>query len=221
MKVLVLLDLDGTLLTARGEGRESFMEAMESVFPGRSFPELHMAGRTDFGLWQELTGLEDGPQWRAFVAAYLPVLERRLSVRSPLVLPGALELCRALVDDPRFQPGIVTGNLAEGSRIKLRTSGLDRWLTGVPGAWGDAVVDKSGQARAVADAWRAKAACGFRTVVVGDTLADLDCARGADAGCLGVLTGGGSHQGLEGCDVVLPDLSGTENVLNELWRIAR
>lgn len=221
MKVLVLLDLDGTLLTARGEGRESFMEAMESVFPGRPFPELHMAGRTDFGLWQELTGLEDGPEWRSFVAAYLPVLERRLAARTPLVLPGARELCRALVDDPRFQPGIVTGNLAEGSRIKLRASGLDPWLADVPGAWGDAVVDKSGQALVVASAWRAKTACGFRTVVVGDTLADLECARGADAACLGVLTGGGSHEGLGGCDVVLADLSATENVLDELWRIAR
>ncbi|MBK8804148.1 MAG: haloacid dehalogenase-like hydrolase [Fibrobacteres bacterium] len=221
MKVLVLLDLDGTLLTAQGEGRESYMEALVAVLPGRSYPELHMAGRTDFGLWQELTGLGDGPDWEAFKGAYPPILDRRLSKRAPRLLPGAMELCRALTTDPRFQSGIVTGNLAEGSRIKLRTAGLMRWLAGVPGAWGDSVLDKSGQARLAAEAWRLVSNEEFRIVVVGDTLADLACARGAAAGCLGVLTGGGSHQGLEGCDVVLPDLAETENVLNELWRIAR
>ncbi|MBK9575912.1 MAG: haloacid dehalogenase-like hydrolase [Fibrobacterota bacterium] len=221
MKVLVLLDLDGTLLTAQGEGRESYMEALEAVLPGRTFPELHMAGRTDFGLWQELTGLGPGDDWEAFKRIYPPILERRLSQRPPRLLPGAMELCRALDADPRFQPGIVTGNLAEGSRIKLQTAGLMHWLANVPGAWGDSVLDKSGQAREAAQAWRKVTNEGFRTVVVGDTLADLACARGAAAGCLGVLTGGGSHQGLDGCDVVLPDLSATENVLNELWRIAR
>lgn len=221
MKVLVLLDLDGTLLSARGEGREAYMEGLRSVLPGREFPLLHMAGRTDFGLWRELTELGEGEPWERFRRDYPEFLRRRLRMRPPLVLPGALELCRSLVADPRFQPGVVTGNIEEGSRIKLETAGLARWLEGTPGAWGDAVLDKSLQAVVAAREFRDRSVEPFRTVVVGDTAADLSCARGAGAGCLGVLTGGGDRAELAACDELVDDLSRTEEVLDALWRIAR
>ncbi|HNY31269.1 MAG TPA: haloacid dehalogenase-like hydrolase [Fibrobacteria bacterium] len=221
MKVLVLLDLDGTLLSARGEGREAFLEALGKVLPGRSFPELHMAGRTDYGLWQELAGPGNDAGWDEFRRIYPPILEGRLRACPPVLLPGAVQLCGALASDGRFQAGVVTGNLGEGSRIKIEAAGLSAWLSGVPGAWGDSVPDKSGQAQVAVAQWRSCTDEPFRTVVVGDTIADLDCARGGGAACLGVLTGGGSRDDLSGCDEVVADLSSTQDVLESLWRIAR
>jgi len=176
VRVLVLLDIDGTLLSAFGEGRLAYYEALSSLFPGREWPWLEMAGRTDFGIWCELTGLAEGEEWESFKDLYARTMEQRLAHRPPERLPGVESLCRALAKDPRFQIGIVTGNLEEGTRIKLRHGGLHHWFTDVPGAYGDGVHDKDGQARLVVESERAGCGGSLRAVVVGDTLADLRCA---------------------------------------------
>jgi len=219
--VLVLLDIDGTLLSAFGEGRVAYYEALSSLFPGRDWPMLEMAGRTDFGIWCELTGLGEGEEWDSFRDLYARAMEQRLAQRPPQRLPGVESLCRALATDPRFQIGIVTGNLEEGTRIKLRHGGLDHWFADVPGAYGDRVHDKEGQAREVVENERSGRGVLLRTVVVGDTTADLRCARGAGVACLAVLTGGGTMEELSGADAVFADLSDTGTVLETLHRIAR
>lgn len=220
MTVLVLLDIDGTLLTAFGEGRAAYYETLEALFPGREWPVLDMAGRTDFGIWCQLTGQGEGEDWESFKELYARVMEDRLATRPPERLPGVEALCRALDEDPRFRIGIVTGNLEEGTRIKLRHGGLDRWFSDVPGAYGDRVHDKDGQAREVVLRERAGFGEALRTVVVGDTVADLRCARTAQVACMAVLTGGGTEQELSAADLVLADLSDTESVLDALHRIA-
>jgi phosphoglycolate phosphatase-like HAD superfamily hydrolase len=56
------------------------------------------------------------------------------------------------------------------------------------------------------------------TIVIGDTPHDITCARAIDARVIAVATGGYSVDELkEGCaDLVLPDLSDTEAVLEAL-----
>jgi len=218
---LVLLDIDGTLLTAFGEGRAAYYETLEEIFPNIEFPMLDLAGRTDFGIWCELTGLAEGEEWERFRSGYAHNMDRRLAARPPKLLPGVESLLEALVVDDRFEPGIVTGNLEHGSRVKIRHAGLEPWLSQVPGAYGDRVRDKDDLAAQVADARRQADAAGFRLVVVGDTVADLRCARGAGAACLGVLTGGGSASDLAEAEAVVPDLSDTVAILEILDRIAR
>ena len=181
---------------------------------------LDMAGRTDFGIWCQLTGLGEGEDWESFKELYARVMEQRLANRPPERLPGVEALCRALDQDPRFQIGIVTGNLEEGTRIKLRHGGLDRWFADVPGAYGDRVHSKDHQAREVVLRERGGRDGAMRAVVVGDTTADLRCARTAQVACLAVLTGGGTEQELSTADMVLADLSDTESVLEALHRIA-
>jgi phosphoglycolate phosphatase len=218
--VLVLLDIDGTLLTAFGEGRAAYYQTLDEMFPGREWPMIEMAGRTDFGIWCELTGLGEGDDWEAFKELYGRVMEERLAMRPPERLPGVEALCRALHEDPRFQIGIVTGNYEEGTRIKLRHGGLDRWFSDVPAAYGDRVHTKDDQAREVVLRERAGCEGALRAVVVGDTIADLRCARNASVACLAVLTGGGTEQELSKADLVLRDLSDTAAVLDSLHRIA-
>lgn len=220
MKTLVLLDLDGTLLSARGEGREAFVEALAAVFPETEFRSPDMAGRTDFGLWVQMTRHGEGPQWDAFQRAYLRILTDRLQRRPPVLLPGAMELCRALASQQDLVPGVVTGNLRASGQVKISAAGLSGFLQGVPAAWGDAVLDKSRQAIEAVGIQRAASPEEFATVVVGDTIADLECARTAGAGCLGVRTGP-DQAGLEGCQAVVDDLSDTAEILQILRRIAR
>ncbi len=222
--ILVLLDIDGTLLDAVGQGRGAFHDALGELFPGRDFPTLPMAGRTDLGLWSQLaagTSDQPAPTFDAFVRRYAAILERRLAVTPPRVLPGAVALLAALETDPGFRPGLMTGNVEEGSRLKLASCGL--WgvfeRTGGPAAHGGGELDKGPLTRQALEAWGRPAPA----VVVGDTPEDVRSAKVAGVPCLAVATGGFAAETLfeHGAEAVLPDLSDTDRVLSELRRLAR
>lgn len=223
--ILVLLDIDGTLLDAAGQGRAAFHDALAELFPGVRFPDLPMAGRTDRGLWIQLSALAEGAgsaRFEDFVARYAAILEARLAVRPPVALPGAAELLAALESDPALQPGLVTGNVEEGAAAKMRAAGF--WSDGnrpgaVPSAWGDADPDKGPLAVRALRSWGRPAPA----VVVGDTPEDVRCARVAGIPCLAVLTGGFSDEVLRGhgAESVLPDLADVPATLSEIRRLAR
>lgn len=223
--ILVLLDIDGTLLDAVGQGRGAFHDALGELFPGRGFPTLPMAGRTDLGLWNQFVAdMPDlpAPTFDAFVRLYASILERRLAATPPKVLPGAAALLSALESDPGFHPGLMTGNVIEGSRAKLARCGL--WdvferAGGRPAAHGGGEADKGPLTRQALESWGRPAPA----VVVGDTPEDVRSAKVAGVPCLGVATGGFSAEVLlaHGAESVLPDLSDTRLVLSELRRLAR
>lgn len=223
-QILVLLDIDGTLLDAAGQGREAFHEALEVFFPGFDFPRFSMAGRTDHGLWSQFTALVPGepPSFDVFLDRYAAVLDRRLGEQPPRVLPGVAALLRALEDASDLHPGLVTGNIAEGSRLKLHHSGL--WApfvrTGIrPAAYGEADPDKGPLALKALVHWGEPAPA----VLVGDTPEDIRCAHLAGLPCLAVATGGFSAADLlaHGADAVLPDLADTQAVLRSIRSLAR
>lgn len=223
--ILVLLDIDGTLLDAAGQGRGAFHDALEELFPGCAFPSLSMAGRTDRGLWIQLSALvadRPVPPFESFVHRYAAILDRRLGAHPPRVLPGAAALLDALEADAGFHPGLVTGNIVEGTRYKLAHCGLwdvfERVGTAAMAFGGDAP-DKGPLAREALDSWGRSAPA----VLVGDTPEDIRCAHVAGIPCLAVATGGFDADVLRahGAECVLPDLSDTSGVLAEIRRLAR
>ncbi len=222
--ILVLLDIDGTLLDAAGQGREAFHEALDSFYPGRTFPLVSMAGRTDRGLWEQFTALvpQDPPSFDAFLERYVAILDRRLGGHPPLALPGAQALVHALETEPDFHPGLVTGNIEEGSRLKLHHCGL--WevfeRTGLkPAAFGDVDPDKGPLADKALAQWGTPA----RAIVVGDTPEDIRCAHLAGIPCLAVVHGHFSETQLReaGADAIVPNLSDTPRVLGLIRELAR
>lgn len=227
--VLVLWDIDGTLLESAGEGKRAFYAALDRLFPGRDWPDVDMAGRTDYGIWRELlaaASIADPPAFRDFAAVYAPIMEEYFGRRPPTPLAGAMEACRALDAHPRFHNGLVTGNYFEGTRVKLRALGA--WdlfaRDGDPvGGYGDHVPDKGPLAREALDSWdRRFPGRGARAVVVGDTPEDVRCAKVAGVACLGVATGRYSESQLlvSGAEAVVQNLSNTEDVVSLLDRIA-
>lgn len=227
--VLVLWDIDGTLLESAGEGKRAFYAALDRMFPARHWPDLDMAGRTDFGIWRELlaaASVLDPPPFSAFASVYAPIMEDHFLRRPPTALKGAIELCRRLDDHPRFHNGLVTGNHFEGTRVKLRS--LDVWdlfaREGSPvGGYGDHVPDKGPLAREALDEWNRRFPGRLaRSVVVGDTPEDVRCAKVAGVACLGVATGRFSEADLLECgaEAVVPNLSNTEDIVSLLDRIA-
>src|SRR5262245_15845340 len=129
---LVLFDIDGTLITARGAGRRALRRALEGVFGTSGALEGYdMSGKTDPRILFDL--MEGAGLDRAVVKErldeYFEAYARSLTEeigdgRDIVTMPGVGELVRQLSASPGVVLGLLTGNIEEGARIKLAPTGL-------------------------------------------------------------------------------------------------
>jgi phosphoglycolate phosphatase-like HAD superfamily hydrolase len=196
--MLVLFDIDGTLLLTRGLGVECVRDAMQELFRvpidvyAASFP-----GGLDPLIWRELCalhGLPDGEEHHArFRGIYRGLLERRIAAEPArtYALPGVPALLDALERVEGLTLGLLTGNYEETGRMKIAAAGLDPARFAAC-AWGSDAPERRGlPAVAVA---RHRAATGRAleprdVLIVGDTPRDVDCALAHGARVLAVATG--------------------------------
>lgn len=227
LKRLILFDVDGTLLSAGGAPRRAFRRALIEHFGtegGSAAGEF--AGKTDPQILYELMGAagfaEDHIDERidAVFDHYLTGLEGELTVETRHRLyPGVSELVPTLAADPRVVLGLVTGNVRRGARLKLRH--FDLWRHFAVGAFGsdDRVRDRLPPI-AIARAERATGRRfeGEEVVIVGDTPADIACARAVGALAVAVATGVPSRPVLvaAGPDLLLDSLADWPGLLIEL-----
>lgn len=216
--VLVLWDLDLTLLDPAGFGSRMITPVLTEQLGREPETGASFAGRTDRAILTDLlvrNGLDaSDAQVLAVMDAVADRCERfagDLLAGGGGPLPGAHEAVRALAADPRVQQGIVTGNMRRTALLKLRVCGFDDLPDPALGAFGDHHHDR---AHLVRDAVAAARDHGLdvspaRTVVVGDHVHDVRGALGAGARCVGVATGRVSADELRsaGAHVVLPDLT--------------
>lgn len=230
--VLLLFDIDGTLLDARGAGRRALERAV-AEWSGRSLRAIRveLGGRTDLGIFRELVtrlGLDyPAPAVRRTVLRrYLAHLDAELAQCTPLVHPGVialLEHCRRPaaevgVDGPTYHLGLVTGNVLPGACRKLAAAGLlDSFSFG---AFGSDHEDRNLLVPVALDRWsrvHGRPASPARAVVIGDTHNDLDCARAAGSSALIVGTGFGDFATLAPlADAAFADLADTREVLRTI-----
>jgi phosphoglycolate phosphatase len=242
VSLLVLWDVDHTLLDAGGAGIQLIRRAFTEMF-GRDFPHTPaLAGRTDRAIQLEvltLSGVPDPhaqlPAFQQLVAGLAPQLGG-LVRESGRALPGAIEALTAVAalagdhggpdhggpdhGGPLVQ-SVLTGNMQATAAAKLAALGLDRFLDLRVGAYGDAHeirADLVPLARGRAATAYGGDFAGQATVLIGDTPLDIEAARLAGARSVGVATGGFSPAELSaaGAGAVLPDLTDTEHVLGAI-----
>lgn len=195
---LLLFDIDGTLLTAGGAPRRAFRRALIEHF-GTDGDEARtdFSGKTDPQIVYELMGragfADDHIEERMadLFEHYLAGLERELVAEDGHRLhPGVAELVPALADDSRVLLGLVTGNVERGARLKLER--FDLWPRFRVGAFGSDARERDRlPAIALERARRltGRSFAGHEAVIVGDTPADVQCARAAGAIAVAVATG--------------------------------
>ncbi|HUP00519.1 MAG TPA: HAD family hydrolase [Gemmatimonadota bacterium] len=224
---LFLFDIDGTLLSAGGAARRAFRRALIEHFgiDGDAAND-DFSGRTDPQIVFELmrdAGFDDGSieaRIAEVFAHYLAGLERELRVEiRHRLYPGVAELVPALAADERIVLGLVTGNVEAGARLKLDHFGL--WDAFAVGAFGSD--DRMRDCLPPIAIARAEALTGRRfegpeVVVVGDTPADIRCARVVGAVAVAVATGRPSRATLAACepDFLLDSLAEWPDLLAEL-----
>ena len=245
--LLVLWDVDHTLIDAGRAGWRAYQLAFGQLF-GRDVPLApSMAGRTDRAIALETLALAGVPHPRTQVNAFQRVLAQVAPSVADVVrdqgrvLPGAAEAVRALAAaaGPATGPGpgpgpgpgnsiqivqsVLTGNMRALAEVKLGALGLDRDLDLRIGAYGDAHeirADLVPLARANATAAYGADFSGPATVLVGDTPLDVEAARVGGARAVAVATGEFSVAELAAAApaAVLADLTDTARVLAAILR---
>jgi phosphoglycolate phosphatase-like HAD superfamily hydrolase len=222
--MLVLFDIDGTLLLSHGAGTQSMLEAARELFGDRvTFDGVEIAGRIDPLIWDEaarVNGLSDPEAHHdRFRETYFHRLSQRLAAGHRVtLLPGVRELLDALGEVEHLTLGLLTGNYPETGRLKIQAAGIDPDLFAVA-AWG---CDGECRRDLPAFAMARHRQCGGNpvepgdVVVVGDTPHDIDCARAQGCRCLAVATGTYSRRELaeHEPDLLVDDLTETGAILD-------
>ncbi len=172
--LLVIWDVDGTLLDAKGAGHRALAHAIEEVTGKQtSFALMDVAGQSDRLLLElALKQVGESPRrWETVRTAYEKFLDRELSESGSDALPGVMESLRIL--GPARVLG--TGNLEVGARLKLFYAGLADHFQG--GGFGDRHRTRAPLIRDAIKEGRRLFGRRLLPVIVGDTPRDAAAAR--------------------------------------------
>jgi phosphoglycolate phosphatase len=214
--LLVLWDIDGTLVRTAGHGRFAFEEAFRAVV-GREPEPVDYAGRTDRQIVEIMLGGRPGDAPRVLEELAGALELRKEAMRQDgYAYPGVPEVLEALHRRDDVIQSLLTGNIEANAVIKVSAFGLERWLDFEVGAYGSDPHDQRSDLVAVARE-RAAAKYGEPTgaVLVGDTPLDVLAAQDAGARAVAVATGFADPEALRasGPDAYLDDLSDTAAAL--------
>lgn len=226
---LVLFDIDGTILWSDGAGRRAMTAALTRVFGGAGPTEYRYDGKTDPQIVRDLmraAGHSDetiDARMETVASSYLALLEQELATgrRGMRLFAGVAELITALEARPDAVVGLLTGNFCGGAMLKLSAAGLDvtRFRVGAYGS--DHAHRPALPAVALQRAHETLGLelAGHDLVVIGDTPADIECARSVGARAVAVATGRFSVDELaaHAPAAVFPTLADTQAVVEAIF----
>jgi phosphoglycolate phosphatase-like HAD superfamily hydrolase len=211
---VILFDIDGTLLRFFPVGRDAMAKAMEEVW---GIPDalkgVYFGGFTDGAAAKRVAPDRDrNPMWERYLVHLRAILDERDHLAP---LPGVPALLDAL-EAKGQRPALLTGNIRAGAEIKLAAAGLKDRFDYTRSAFAEDGDERLEIAAA------ARRRCGdVPLTVVGDTLADIRCARHIGARILSVTTGPETAEQLQeaGPDRCVADLSATDDLC--AWLLER
>ncbi len=229
--MLVLFDIDGTLLLSQHAGAQCMHDATRELYGDAfTFDGVEIAGRIDPQIWHDVAlanGIDNPHEHHdRFREVYTRHLARRLAGANTVrVLPGVTALLEALGAVEGLTRGLLTGNYPETARLKIEAAGLDPEIFEVA-AWGCDGRSRRDLPGVAMD--RHAAATGARiapeeVVIIGDTPHDVDCARAHGCRSLAVATGPSSRDELVACepDLLADDLSQTKEIISWILDCSR
>lgn len=228
--VLVLWDVDHTLIENSGVSKENYERAFEMLTGRRPEHPVHTDGRTDPEIIANMLAahgirIADGDLSRVSDVLENAMTENfsRLRERG-YELPGARSALSTLQELPGVVQSVLTGNIRPNAVAKLSAFGLERYLDFEVGGYGS---DGNVRSSLVAVAReRAFTKYGVKfdpatTLLVGDTTRDVRAGRDGGAYVMAVASGVDTMEQLraEGADVVFPDLRDTSAVVGVVKRL--
>jgi phosphoglycolate phosphatase len=213
---LLLFDVDGTLIHKGGMGSAALRQAFADLH-GLADPlaGVRLDGKTDPRICREVFDQHDLPwsdvAWQSLKARYVQRLEEEAAHRPcGQLCPGLPQLLEILSRREDCVLGLLTGNVARGAEIKLRTFGVwDYFEFGAFGCDRERRPELVEVALARAAKRRGQTFLPEHAVVIGDTPADIETGRVTGCASVAVATGRFSTAELAAHrpDWVLEDLS--------------
>ena len=230
---LVLFDIDGTLLWTDGAGRRAIQRALlDAAGTAGPIERYRFDGKTDPQIVRDLlslaghAGAEDDALIQTVCRRYVEHLRVELErpTQATQLLAGIGELLAALEPHEaadRALVGLLTGNVAPGAALKLRSAGLDpaRFRVGAYGSDSARRADLPQVAAARAAAVTGHAFAGPDVIILGDTPDDVACGRPIGARSVAVATGSYGVAALRaaGAAYVFETLGDTAAVLDAIF----
>lgn len=225
--LIALFDIDGTLIKINGAGRRVMTLALEEVY-GAAGPidDVNFAGKTDLAIIYE-TMLAGGFE-KAVIKQSLPeVFQTMTDIGNEVFFANGMAPCTGVVGlleqlgrREGMVPGLLTGNAETTAKLKLAAAGIDPAIFKY-GAYGSEASAREALVPIVLD--RSRASIGqnmeeLSAIIIGDTPADIACARAFNIPSVAVATGTFSMNRLSeyNPDFLLADLSDTDQVVRIL-----
>jgi HD superfamily phosphodiesterase/phosphoglycolate phosphatase-like HAD superfamily hydrolase len=210
--VILLIDIDGTLILTGGAGRRGLALAFGELH-GRpdACENIRFGGMTDHLILEaafDYIGVAPTAAAKeALFVCYLRHLEAEVAASDYQIMPGAEAFVAAITGLPGVAVGLGTGNIERGARIKLARGKL-----GAPFDFGGFGSDATARADVIAAGIRRGAqrleGTAIPAMIVGDTPKDVEAAHANGARCVAVATGGYTYKELwdSGADFVFETL---------------
>lgn len=231
-RTLVLWDVDHTLIENSGVSKATYSRAFEMLtgIPTRVTPQTD--GRTDFEILRLLfksNGISIPEEYRIpFERALSDAMKENRAALRELghSLPGAEEILTILKADENVIQSALTGNIAHNAREKLAAFGLDTYLDLEVGGYGSDHIVRAELARVARSKVFAKYGVEFRresTVIIGDTIRDVEAALKGDSIIIGVATGSNTvHELLDaGANAAIENLVDADEVVKVIQQVRR
>ena len=230
--MLVLFDIDGTLLQSQHAGMHAMVDAFEELHIGKtfSFDGIDIAGRLDTLIWHDMVRrhevADDADSHELFRETYQRHLAKRLQENNTVkAFHGVVELVDRLVQEPNVELGLLTGNYPATGRLKVEFAGLshDHFTVNAFAGEGATRRDLPPIALRRYREMHGRDIERERVVIIGDTPHDVDCAHHNGCLCLAVATGQFTAAQLRECkaDHVVESLSPVEPIVRWLLQHRR
>ncbi len=199
--MLILWDIDGTMLVTQRSGMAAMRSAGQDLFsPNFKVEGVDYAGRLDPLIIEELFRLNDVPftpeNLHAIKLGYQEHLARLVAQPGRASsLPGVPALLHSLAQNTSLTQGLLTGNWETSGLLKLRAAGIDHSHFKIR-VWGDesphSPPKREHLPRVAMDrlnSLRGNAIDPSKVTIIGDTPNDVHCAKVHGCRSLGVATG--------------------------------
>jgi phosphoglycolate phosphatase len=220
--LLLLWDIDCTLLVSGGAGEEALRQSLLNKFGIiDDLSDIEIAGRTDMLIAMDVAKkfVDHNIEPKEFLDGYLEYLQQLLPKKQGRRCPGVKEILDWSHAHPEVHNALLTGNLQRGAFLKLKHYQLDSYFEF--GAFSDDSHDRNKLGPIALERARKHLNKDFHieyTWVIGDTPKDIACGRALGCKVAAVATGRYTVEQLETHqpDLLYQDLSDYQKVISDL-----